>query len=302
MERAVLAYAGGFDVAAAIDLLKAETGAEVIVVTMDLGQGYVLEDLRDRALAAGAARAHVLDLRETFAANYVLPSLKADATAADGVPMAAALGRALVADKLVEMAGIEQAGAVAHGGASTAGASALAAAIHALNPSLKVVTVPPSAGVNTQSGHALRSNLWGVYGSTRAPRALPAEAAAVEIRFERGVPGSVNGVPMPLVELISTLAHLAGAHRIGRIDTPEAVLDAPAAVVLHTAHRELQKRKAPPKDGDALSRQYADIIAMGQWPTPARGVLDKTIEKSQKRVNGLVKMKLFQGECQLVDL
>src|SRR5262249_48271439 len=149
-------------------------------------------------------------------------------------------------DKLVEMAGIEQADAVAHGGASTEGA-ALDAAIHALNPALGIVTVPPSPGVNAQSGHALRSNLWGVYGATRQPRVAPAEAAAGESRFERGAPATVNGVPMPLVELISPLAHLAGAHRVGRIDTPEAVLDAPAAVVLHTAHRELQKRKAPPK-------------------------------------------------------
>ena len=85
MERAVLAYDGGFDAAAGIARLKAETGAEVIVVTMDLGQGYVLEDLRDRALAAGALRAHVLDVREAFATNYVLPSLKADAAGAGGI-------------------------------------------------------------------------------------------------------------------------------------------------------------------------------------------------------------------------
>ena len=300
MERAVLAYAGGFDVAAAIGGLKTQTGAEVSVVTMDLGQGHVLEDLRDRALAAGAARAHVLDLREAFATNYVLPSLRADATGAGGVPMAAALARALVADKLVEMAGIEQAGTVAHGGASTNGGAALDAAIHVLNPELRVITVPPTRGVNAESGHALRSNLWGVYGSSRPPRPVPAEAAAVEIRFDRGVPGSINGIPMPLVELIATLSHLAGAHRVGRFETAEAVLDAPAAVVLHAAHRELQKRKAAAKEGDTLSRQYADIIASGQWPTPARAVLDKAVEKSQKRVNGVVKMKLFQGECSLL--
>lgn len=301
MQRAVLAYAGGFDIAAAIDWLKEQAGAEVSVVTMDLGQGHVLEDLRDRALAAGAARAHVLDLRDAFAANYVLPSLRADATTADGVPMAAALGRALVADKLVEMAGIEQAGTVAHGGQSTEARAALDTAIHVLNPTLNVLTVPATKGVNAESGHARRSNLWGVYGSAKPPRQAPAEAAAVEIRFDRGVPSGVNGVPMPLVELIATLSHLAGAHRVGRFDTAEAVLDAPAAVVLHSAHRELQKRKAAPREGDTLSRQYADIIASGQWPTAARAALDKAVEKSQKRVNGVVKMRLYRGECSLVD-
>jgi argininosuccinate synthase len=301
MERAVLAYDGGFDAAAGIDRLKTETGGEVVAVTMDLGQGYVLEDLRDRALAAGAVRAHVLDVREAFATNYVLPSLKADATAPGGAPMAAALGRAVVADKLVEMAGIEQAGTVAHGGGATGGTqSALDAAVRALNPVLRIVTVPPGGGVNAAT-HAVRSNLWGVYGATRPPRPAPPEPAVVEIRFERGIPARVNGVPMPLVELIATLALLAGAHRVGRIETAEATLEAPAAVVLHAAHRELQKRKAPLKDGDALSRQYAEVIAMGQWPTAARLALDKTVEKSQKRVTGVVKMKLFESECTVLE-
>lgn len=300
MERAVLAYDGGFDAAAGIARLKTETGAEVIAVTMDLGQGHVLEDLRDRALAAGAVRAHVLDVREAFATNYVLPSLKADATGAGGVPMVAALGRAVVADKLVEMAGIEQAGAVAHGGgAAGATQSALEAAVRAVRPALRIVTVTPGAGVT--AGAHVRSNLWGVYGATRVPKPAPPEPAVVEIRFERGVPARVNGVPMPLVELIGTLSLLAGAHRVGRMQTAEATLDAPAAFVLHAAHRELQQRKAPLKDGDALSRQYAEVVAAGQWPTAARLALDKAVEKAQKRVTGAVKMKLFQGECTVLD-
>ena len=84
-------------------------GAEIIAVTLDLGQGKELEEIRDRALATGAVRAHVLDAREEFARDYIVRALKADALCDDRSPMAAALGRPLIAQKLVEIAGIEQA-------------------------------------------------------------------------------------------------------------------------------------------------------------------------------------------------
>jgi len=79
MERIVLAYSGGLDTSVAIPWLKEKYNAEIIAVTMDLGQGKELEEVRDRALATGALRAHVLDLREEFARDYIVPALKADA-------------------------------------------------------------------------------------------------------------------------------------------------------------------------------------------------------------------------------
>ena len=115
MERIVLAYSGGLDTSVAIPWLAEKYGAEVVAVTMDLGQGRELEEVRDRALAAGAVRAHVLDVREEFAHDYVLPALKVDAIYDDRYPMGTALGRPLIARKLVEIAAIEQATAIAHG-------------------------------------------------------------------------------------------------------------------------------------------------------------------------------------------
>ena len=79
MQRIVLAYSGGLDTSVAIPWLAEKYGAEIVAVTLDLGQGRELEDVRDRALATGAVRAHVLDVREEFARDYVLPALKADA-------------------------------------------------------------------------------------------------------------------------------------------------------------------------------------------------------------------------------
>src|SRR5262249_13718421 len=104
MERIVLAYSGGLDTSAAIPWLKEHFNAEVVAVTMDLGQERELEAVRDRALAIGALRAHVLDVRELFVHDYVLPALKADALFDDRSPMTAALARPLIAQKLVQIA------------------------------------------------------------------------------------------------------------------------------------------------------------------------------------------------------
>ena len=104
MERIVLAYSGGLDTSVAIPWLAEKYHAEIIAVTIDLGQGKELEAVRDRALATGAIRAHVLDVREEFVRDYIVRSLKADAIYEDRYPMATSLGRPLIAQKLVEIA------------------------------------------------------------------------------------------------------------------------------------------------------------------------------------------------------
>ena len=140
MERIVLAYSGGLDTSVAIPWLKEQYRAEIIAVTMDLGQGKELESVRDRALAAGAVRAHVLDLREEFARRYILPALKADALYEDRYPLATALGRPLIAQKLVEIADIERATSVAHGCTGKGNDQVrLDVTTRALRPDLKVI-------------------------------------------------------------------------------------------------------------------------------------------------------------------
>ena len=180
MERIVLAYSGGLDTSVAIPWLAEKYHAEIIAVTMDLGQGKELEQVRDRALATGAARAHVLDLREEFARDYILPALKADAIYEDRYPMATSLGRPLIAQKLVEIAEIEQASAVAHGCTGKGNDQVrLDVTTRALNPKLKVIAparvwgmtrpeeieyarkrgVPVPATV--ESPYSTDANLWG---------------------------------------------------------------------------------------------------------------------------------------------
>src|SRR5213596_2508221 len=167
MERIVLAYSGGLDTSVAIPWLKEKYQAEIIAVTMDLGQGKELEEVRDRALATGAVRAHVLDLKEEFARDYILPALKADAVYEDRYPMATSLGRPLIAKKLVEVADIEQTSTVAHCGTGN-DQIRLEVGVRALNPSLAVLAVPPAA----PSAQSVDANLWGraiQYGDLKDP-------------------------------------------------------------------------------------------------------------------------------------
>jgi argininosuccinate synthase len=324
MTRVVLAYSGGVDTSSAIRWLKDARGAEVVAVTLDLGQGGDLEAVRDRALGLGAARAHVLDLRDEFARSYILPALRADALYEDRYPLEAALAWPLIARKLVDIAGIEQATSVAHGvGGGTAEPAPLHTTIRGVGPGLDIITLP--RGESTPA-MAVSSNLWGrsvdcsriddpwgeppehLYTLTKTGAECPNEPAYVELAFERGTPVAINGVAMPLVDLIISLRTIAGAHGVGRLDLVETgsagrsrkVYEAPAAVVLHVAHKELTKL-AVSRDLERFARQirihYADLICHGLWFTPFREALDAFVDKVQERVTGEVRLKLFKGAC-----
>jgi argininosuccinate synthase len=328
--RIVLAYSGSFEASLAIRWLKEQRAADVITLTLDFGQGRELEAVQDRALATGAVRAHVLDVRDEYAREYVLASLKADAVGDAGLVLARALARPLIARKLVEIAAIERAGAVAHGAvAADGGPAPLDRLIADVDPAAHVIATRREwpAERNDQlafaAAHGLggapssdgrrrvETTLWGrwidtngppadaVFTLTRAAADCPAEAATVEILFERGVPRAINGVSMPLVELIGSLGTIAGAHGVGRMQSASVACEAPAAVLLHDAHRQLEARVLPEelrRFAQIASREYADLIRRGGWFTPLREALDAFFEKIHERANGTVRLKLFKGQ------
>src|SRR5688500_18845749 len=114
-KKIVLAYSGGLRSSVAIPWLVERGDADVIAVTVGLGQSADLAEARDRAMASGAIRSHVLDARDEFVRDFVLPTLKADALADGRYPMATAIGRPLIAKKLAEIARLENATVIAHG-------------------------------------------------------------------------------------------------------------------------------------------------------------------------------------------
>jgi argininosuccinate synthase len=232
MPRIVFACSGGNNIAA-IPRLTVEFGAEVVTLTLDVGQAGELEAIRQAALAAGAVRAHVLDARDEFARGCVTASLS-DSPAA--YTPARNVACVLIARTLVEIARIEGAELVAHGGGEEDHAD-IEAAVHALHPSIRVVR---TGAARAHPPHAVHATLWErptEDASTSMPTPELDAPARLEIAFEAGLPVSINGIPMSLPELIESVSTIAGTHGVGRVvDTSGAAVHAPAAVVLQAAH------------------------------------------------------------------
>lgn len=297
MTRIVLAYSGSLNSSIAIPWLADRRRAEVVAVTMDLGQGKeVLEEIRDRALATGALRAHVLDARDLYLRDYILRGLRAGMLWHRGESMAQALALPVIAEKLVEIAGIEQAPAVAH--ADAAGTAApIDRILRAIARSHEVIAAGGESAMTReqqvdyarQRGIALPADMIGGV-AVRAAAPWPGEAASVEISFARGAPMGINGVMMPFGDLIASLDILAMAHGVAER----------ALGMLHAAHAAL-RRAALAETADTFSAVVADeyvrVLEDGSWFTPLRLALDAYVDAIEQEVAGIVRMKLFKGQC-----
>lgn len=255
-EKLILAYSGGLDTSVAIAWLKKDY--DVIAVCLDVGEGKDLEFIHDKALSIGAVESHVLDVKDEFAEDYVLPALQAHAYYEQKYPLVSALSRPLISKKLVEMAHKSGATAIAHGCTGKGNDQVrFEVAISALDPSLKVVApvrewkwareeeikfaiehgVPVPA--NLDSPYSVDQNLWGranecgvlenpwneapedAFGITVAVEDAPDTPEYVDIEFKEGKPVAINGQEMKLADLIQKLNVMAGAHGVGRIDHVE---------------------------------------------------------------------------------
>ena len=303
MTRIVLAYSGGLETSIAIPWLAERHAAEIIAVTIDLGQGKeALEEIRDRALATGALRAHVVDVREPFARDYVVRALKSGILGKLS-PVAASLAHPLIAEKAVEIAHIEQATTVAHGDPAGA-ASPLDRTVRALDPTMTVLA--PAGEWNMTPGQQLAyarerhvtlpvefSGLGDRASAPKASGAKSGEPASVDITFERGAPVGVNGVTMPLLDLIGSLGIIAGAHGVASL------------AALHASHAALE-RAAVATPGEfsspGIAATYLQVLRDGAWFTPARRALDAKADAVQQRVSGVVRLTLFEGHCAVGDV
>ncbi len=257
-QRVVLAYSGGLDTSVAIGWIAEESGAEVIALAMDVGQGGEdLETIRARALACGAAEAVVIDARAEFAAGYCMPALRAGALYMDRYPLVSALSRPLIVSHLARVANEFGASVVAHGCTGKGndqvrfevGMAALAPDMKSIAPVRdsgmtrdKAIEFAAAKGlpidVTARSPYSIDQNLWGrscetghlediweaphddVYGYTDDPAAgKPAEE--ITIGFTDGQPVALDGRPLSPLEIITELNAVAGAHGIGRIDMVE---------------------------------------------------------------------------------
>ena len=257
-ERVVLAYSGGLDTSVAIGWIAEETGAEVIAVAADVGQGGEdMDVIRERALACGAAESVVLDLKDEFADDYCLPALKADALYMDRYPLVSALSRPVIVKHLVAAAKKHGAGIVSHGCTGKGNDQVrFEVGIGALAPELRCIAPVRDYGmtrdkaielaernnlpidVNKKSPYSIDQNVWGravetgflediwngpiedVYSYTQNP-ATPRDADEVIISFKGGAPVAIDGKPVTMLQAIEELNRRAGAQGVGRLDMVE---------------------------------------------------------------------------------
>ncbi|MGC4891940.1 argininosuccinate synthase [Micromonospora sp. DT227] len=257
-ERVVLAYSGGLDTSVAIPYLAEQTGAEVIAVAVDVGQGGEdMDVVRQRALDCGAAESEVIDARDEFAADHCLPAVRANALYMDRYPLVSALSRPLIVRHLVAAARRHGGTIVSHGCTGKGNDQVrFEVGLQALAPDLKVVAPARDYAwtrdkaiafaeekglpidVTARSPYSIDQNLWGravetgflediwhapvedLYAYTADP-AEERDADEVVITFDAGVPVALDGETVTPYQAILELNRRAGAQGVGRLDMVE---------------------------------------------------------------------------------
>jgi argininosuccinate synthase len=347
-KKVVLAYSGGLDTSVCVKWLE-QQGAEPYALYLDLGQGEPSEDVKAKALQIGATDAFVQDARAEFAGEYVAPAIRANALYGGKYPLFTALGRPLIAKKLVETAREVGATHIAHGStgkgndqvrfdvttASIAPDLTVVAPVRDWNMSRpEEMAYAEEHGIpvptTKESPYSVDENLWGrsieagpledpdheptedVFAITTSPENAPDEPKYVEIGFQEGLPTTLDGEGLPLVDLISELGAVAGTNAIGRIDMVEdrlvgiksrEIYEAPAALAIIAAHRELETltlTRDVLRFKATVEQRYAELTYEGLWFTPLKSALDAFVAETQKTVTGTVRLKLYKGNSTVV--
>ncbi|MCP4627468.1 MAG: argininosuccinate synthase [bacterium] len=260
VNKVVLAYSGGLDTSVIVPWLKNNYyNCEVICFTADVGQQEELEGLEDKAIASGASKLIIADLREEFLQDYVYPTMQAGAVYERDYLLGTSVARPLMAKRMVEIAENEGADAIAHGCTGKGNDQVrFELTVMALNPKLKVIAPWREWEIRSREDaikYAKKYNIpltqteKDIYSRDRnimhmsheggmledpwnepedsmfqlsvSPESAPDESEYVEIGFEQGNPVSLNGEKLSAVDLFTRLNEIAGAHGIGRVDIVE---------------------------------------------------------------------------------
>ena len=259
MKKVVLAYSGGLDTSIIIPWLKENYGYEVIAVAGDVGQGEELAPLKEKAIATGASKIYIEDLKDEFVDDFVFPTLKAGAVYETKYLLGTAMARPVIAKRLVEIALAEGAEAICHGCTGKGNDQVrFELTIKALAPHMKIIApwriwdiksreeaidyatergIP--VPVKKKSPYSMDRNLWhlshegvdledpwnepknDLYHICTPPELAPDKAEYVTIDFEKGVPVAVDGRKMGGVELIAYLNEIGAKHGVGIDDLVE---------------------------------------------------------------------------------
>jgi argininosuccinate synthase len=257
VHRVLLLYSGGLDTSVMLKWIQDSYEAEVVCLTVNLGQpGEDYEVIKGKAMQLGALECHVVDAREQFAAEYLVPAIKANALYGGGYPLFTALGRPLIAKLAVDYARQSGCDTIAHGCTGKGNDQVrIEATIATLAPELKVIApvrswqmgreeeiayarehgIPVKGGTEV-APYSIDDNLWGrssegrwieeldhapeddVFQLVTRPEQAPDEPEVIELSFEHGTPVALNGERLALVELIERTAEIGARHGVGIVD------------------------------------------------------------------------------------
>ncbi|HWD65190.1 MAG TPA: argininosuccinate synthase [Solirubrobacteraceae bacterium] len=351
VHRVLLLYSGGLDTSVMLKWIQDEYDAEVVALTVNLGQpGEDYEVVKGKALQIGAVECHVIDAREEFARDYITPAIKANAVYGLGYPLFTALGRPLIAKLAVEYARRTGCDTIAHGCTGKGNDQVrIEATVATLAPELKVIApvrgwrmgreeevayarangIPVKGGSET-APYSIDDNLWGrssegrwiedlqtapqddVFQLVTRPEVAPEEPETVEIGFEHGVPVSLDGERLGLVELLERVGRLGARHGVGIVDHIEDrvvglkvrdIYEVPAAAILLPAHAELERLVGTIHQNQfkaGLDQKWAYLVYAGLWWEPLREDLDAYMESVNRHVTGTIGVRLYKGMARVV--
>jgi argininosuccinate synthase len=258
--RVLLLYSGGLDTSVMLRWIQERYGAEIVTLTVNLGQpGEDWEVVTAKAKQLGAVETVLVDAREDFANEYVLPAIKANALYGGGYPLFTALGRPLIGKLAVEVAREHGCDTIAHGCTGKGNDQVrIEGTIATLDPALRIIApvrewqmgreeeiayarehgIPVKGGTEV-SPYSIDDNLWGRSSEGRAiedldeappedvfqlvtpPEQAPDQPQELTVGFERGCPVSLDGERLGLVELLGRAAEIGERHGVGIVDHVE---------------------------------------------------------------------------------
>ncbi|TRO45503.1 argininosuccinate synthase [Candidatus Bathyarchaeota archaeon] len=254
IEKIILAYSGGLDTSVLIKWLQEKHKAQVITVTVDVGQQEDLKEVEEKAKKLGVLKHFSIDAREEFAKDYVFPAIKANALYEGKYPVSTSLSRPLIVAKIVEIAEKEGATGFAHGCTGKGNDQVrFDVSVGALAPDLKIIAsvrewnmtrneeieYAKKKGIPVTSAakkYSIDQSIWGrsiecgiledaskeppedAFEWTTSPEKAPDKPEYVTIGFEKGVPVALNGKKLAPLKLIEKMNKIAGKHGVGRID------------------------------------------------------------------------------------
>ena len=351
VDRVLLLYSGGLDTSVMLKWIQDSYEAEVVCLTVNLGQpGEDYGVIEEKARQLGAVECHVVDARERFATEFVAPAIKANAVYGNGYPLFTALGRPLIAQLAVEYARRTGCDTIAHGCTGKGNDQVrIEATVATLAPELRTIApvrswrmgreeeiayarehgIPVKGGTEA-APYSIDDNLWGrssegrwiedlghapeddVFQLVTRPEEAPDEPQVVTVGFEAGLPVSLDGERLALVELLEKAAEIGCRHGVGIVDHIEDrivglkvrdIYEVPAAAIVLTAHEELERLVGTIHQNQfkpAMDRKWGYLVYAGLWWEPLRSDLDAYMDAVNAQVTGEIGLRLYKGGVRVV--